>query len=175
MADLRRLGDVAARLRDAYAEVLDEELHGDIPKDKNTRLPIAYVAAGATIAFDLPGIVVNFLGIRQGQPGQPVSTAWVTGQMNQSCQFAVTLLRDSVTENDTGVIRDGGQPTVEALSGDGLQQGIDFSAMWLASLEIKDSYSIAGPGEGFVLLGVDSIVNEGGMFGTRATLDVSVQ
>lgn len=138
-----------------------------LPVDENGE-PVAYVAPGDAIAFDSPGLIVNLVSIRQGSPGQPVTT-WQHFQAATSfADYAVTILRNSSVVSNSGI------PTPVEISQDAYTNHLDCSALWSAMLAVEASYEWAGAGVPVVLVGCDPLGAQGGLMAARLTVEVEL-
>ena len=132
-----------------------------------------YVAAGSQIVWDGEQLTVALMGAAQGQPGQGFQQTYVPEALNLYATFSINLVRKIAVLNTDGYL--GAEiPTAEDQDADGQAAIGDAQAMLLAASNVHRHYLLTGPGEGFVIDGLQPLGPEGGLVASRLLISLSL-
>ena len=135
--------------------------------------PSQYVGSGI-IAWDGESLTVTLGTIGQGQPGMPIGTTFIPGDVSVMwATFYVQIIRIAPALSGEGFTSDL-TPSPETLGGAGQEAVNDGRALVQAAIAIHASYSATGPGEGFVIGPLMPLGPEGGLSAMRLQIDVSL-
>ena len=132
-----------------------------------------YRAPGSMIVWDGEQLTVCLMGIAQGQPGLAFAQTYVPEALNVYASFSINLVR-AITVMNTEGFEAMEIPTAGATDADGVTLINDAQALILAASEIHRKYAITGPGEGFVIDGLQPLGPEGGLAASRLLISVSL-
>lgn len=165
MAGLQDLPGVAEQILSLFADQL---------ADQRVALPARrYVAAGSMIVWDGEQMTVCLMGISQGQPGQAFGATYVPEALNLYATFSVNLVREITVINTEGFAAME-IPTAQEQDADGRATISDAQALIIAASQIHRQYLLTGPGEGFVIDGLQPVGPEGGLAATRLLISLSL-
>lgn len=133
-----------------------------------------YVAPGdsKTIAYDYEALMVNIDFTGTGRPGSTISGQSPPSYLRYG-QFAVTILRNCVTQND-----DGTPPTPDVIQADAVTNMSDVmnlqNAMNQIMADCQGTGGWVGPNTPLALLNVETLGPQGAMMAALATVQVSL-
>lgn len=165
MASLQALPAVAEQLLSLFAAQLTSQ-GVTLPERR-------YVAPGSQIVFDGEQMTVCLMGMAQGQPGQGYGQTMVPEALTIWASFSVNLVREVSVVNTEGFAAME-IPTMAEQDADGQAAIGDAQALILAASAVHRSYALTGPGEGFVIDGLQPIGPEGGLVANRLLISVSL-
>jgi hypothetical protein len=165
MASLTELPAVAQRILDLFSAQLSEQ---------GVVIPArCYVAAGSMIVWDGEQMTVALMGITQGQPGVGYAQTYVPEALNLYASFSVALVRSVATISTEGFA--GVEvPTAAQQDTDGQATIADAQALVTAASAIHVGHLLTGPGEGFVIDGLQPLGPEGGLAASRLLISLSL-
>jgi hypothetical protein len=132
-----------------------------------------YVAAGSMIVWDGEQLTACLMGITQGHPGAAFAQTYVPEALNLYASFSVNLVRKISVVNTEGFA--GMEiPTAAELDADGQTLIADAQALILAASEIHRAHLLTGPGEDYVIDGLQPLGPEGGLVASRLLISVSL-
>lgn len=132
-----------------------------------------YRQAGSIPVWDGEQLTTGLMGIAQGQPGQAYPQTFAPQALNLYATFFVLLIRE-ISVISTEGFTPGEVPTAEDSDADGVNVIGDGQALVIAASAIHTAHTMTGPGEGFVIDGLQPLGPEGGLAGSRLLISVSL-